>query len=336
VFLSRWFYNAVQHKVRWLNITLNNQEKILRASSRFWKQDIGAVILFLIILPIIFILYLGGEFYFVGGLALIVGLFSIISEVRSARSQQITFSKSEIIVRIGKEDFKWPWETIKAVRFTGQGQSRLLTLYNDEYNLNIPCKYYDETELVENLKKHLSSSTLHPQAYQTLPHFLEWKENFTKKLSTINEPLKISLGGSEKWLGLFCVSLGVLFAGLYYFSKVDAIAAFMIGGMFGGLGLLLLVLSIGWMEGDRSQISVRSLFRKNTFLWSDLREIYFNSNQGVIALVGDNSRIIIPKFSSWSGKDKELLDELIGYKIEMSKIEPIESNKPVFWLSKNA
>jgi hypothetical protein len=123
---------------------------------------------------------------------------------------------------------------------------------------------------------------------------------------------------------------------LYYFSKVDAIAAFMMGGMFGGLGLLLLFLSIGWMEGDGSQISVRSLFRKNTFLWGDLREVYFNSNQGVMALVGENSRLIIPKFSSWSGRDKGLLDELIGYKIEMSKIEPIESNKPVFWLSKNA
>jgi hypothetical protein len=187
---------------------MNNQEKILRASSRYWKQDIGTIILFLIILPIIFILYFGGEFYFVGGLSLIIGLFSLVLEVRSTSRQQITFSKSEIIVRMGKEDFKWPWETIKAVRFTGQGQSRLFTLYNDEYNLNIPCKFYDESELTDNLKKHLSSSVLHPQAYQRLPWFLEWQENVAKKLSAIDKPLKVSLGGSEKWLGLFCVSLG--------------------------------------------------------------------------------------------------------------------------------
>src|SRR5688572_10149533 len=108
---------------------MNNQEKILRASSRYWKQDIGAIILFLIILPIIFILYFGGEFYFAGGLVLIVGVFSLVSEVRSARRQQITFTTTEIIVRIGKEDLKWPWETIKAVKFTGQAGSRLLTLH---------------------------------------------------------------------------------------------------------------------------------------------------------------------------------------------------------------
>jgi hypothetical protein len=165
---------------------------------------------------------------------------------------------------------------------------------------------------------------------------LEWQENVTKKLSAINRPLKVALGGFEKWLGIFSVSLGILFAGLYYFSKVEAIVAVIIGGMFGGLGLLLLLLCIGWMEGDGNQISVRSFFRKNTFVWNDLREIYFNSNQGVMALVGANSRLILPKVSSWSGKDRELLYELISYKIEMSKIEPVESHKPVYWLSKNA
>jgi len=110
----------------------------------------------------------------------------------------------------------------------------------------------------------------------------------------------------------------------------------MLGGLFGGLGLLLLLSCIDWMEGDNSRISVRSLFKKYTFFWIDLREIYINTNQGVIALVGDNSRLIVPKVSSWSGTDKEMLHELINYKIEMSKIESIESSKPVFWMSKNA
>jgi len=315
---------------------MNTQEKILRPSSRYWKQEVGAIALFLIIFPIAGILYYGVKMYVVGGFALLVGIPYFISEFRNARRQQITFSKAEIIVRIGKENFKQSWESIKAVKFTGQGQSRPLVLYCDEHNLNISCRFYDEAELTENLKKYLPSSVLHPQAYQRLPWFLEWQENVTKKLSVINRPLKVSLGGSEKWLGIFSVSLGVLFVGLYLFSKVRKIDAIMGGGIFGGLGILLLLLCIGWMEGDGNQISVRSLFRKNTFIWSDLREIYVHSSQGIMALVGDNSRLILPKFSSWSGKDKELLNELIGYKIEMSKIEPVESNKPAFWLSKNA
>ncbi len=315
---------------------MNNQEKILRPSSRYWMQDIGSIILFSFIIPIAGTLYWGGKMYVVGGFALLVGIPYLISEFRAARRQQITFSASEIAVKIGKEDFKQSWELIKAVRFTGQGQSRFLVLYFDDHNLNIPCRFYDEVELTENLKKHLSSSVLHPKAYQRLPWFVEWQEGVTKKLSAINRPLKVSLGGSEKWLGIFGVSLGILFVGLYYFSKVDAITAIMIGSLFGGLGLLLLILSIGWMEGDNNQISVRSIFRKNTFFWNDLREIYFNSNQGVMALVGDNSRLILPKVSSWSGKDNELLHELVIYKIEISKIEPVESNKPAFWLSKNS
>ncbi len=315
---------------------MNTQKKILRPLPRYWKQEVGAIALFLIIFPIAGILYYGVKMYVAGGLALLVGIPYFISEFRNARRQQITFSKSEIIARIGKEDFKQSWEFIKAVKFTGQGQSKLLVLYCDEHGVNIPCRFYDEEELTNSLKEHLSPSVLHPQAYQRLPWFLEWQENVAKKLSTINSPLKVSLGGFEKWLGVFSVCLGILFVGLYLFSKVRRIDAVMVGGLFGGLGLLLLLQSIGWIEGDSNQISVRSLFRKNTFIWSDLREIYFNSNQGVIAVVGDNSRLIIPKVSSWSGKDKELLHELISYKIEMSKIEPVESRKPAFWLSKNA
>lgn len=315
---------------------MNNQEKILRPSSKFWKQEVGAIALFLIIFPIAGILYYGVKMYVVGGLALLVGIPYFISEFINVRRQQITFSKSEIIARIGKEDFKQSWESIKAVKFTGQGQSRLLVLYCDEHSLNIPCRFYDEEELINSLKEHLSSSVLHPQAYQRLHWFLEWQENVTKKLSAMKSPLKVSLGGFEKWLGIFSVSLGILFVGLYLFSKVRKIDAVMGGGIFGGLGILLLLLCVGWMEGDNNQISVRSLFRKNTFVWSDLREIYIHSSQGIVALVGDNSRLILPNVSSWSGKDKELLHELISYKVEMSKIEPTESNKPVFWLSKNA
>lgn len=315
---------------------MNIQEKILRPSSRYWKQEVGAIALFLIIFPIAGILYYGVKMYVAGGLALLVGIPYFISEFITARRQQITFSKSEIVARIGKEDFKQSWESVKAVKFTGQGQSRLLVLYSDEHSLNVPCKFYDEEELTNSLKEYLSPSVLHPQAYQRLPWFLEWQENVTKNISAMSRPLKVSLGGFEKWLGIFSISIGILFVGLYLFSKVRKIDAVMGGGMSGGLGILLLLLCIGWMEGDSNQISVRSLFRKNTFVWSDLREIYIHSRLGVIALVGDNSRLILPKFSSWSGNDKELLNELISYKIEISKIVPVESNKPAFWSSKNA
>jgi hypothetical protein len=314
---------------------MNTQEKILHPSSRYWKQEIGAIILLLIIL-IAGILYFGVKMYVVGGFALLIGIPYLISEFRNLLRQQITFSKSEIIARIGKGDYRQSWESIRAVRLTGQGQSMLLVLYCDEHSLTIPCRFYDKVKLIENLKEHLSSIILHPQAYQRLPWFLEWKVNVERNILTMNRSLKVSLGGFEKWLGIFSLSLGLIFAGSAYFSKFEAIDFIILGGMFGGLGLLLLLLCIGWMEADVNQISIRSLFRRNTFIWNDLREIYINSNLGLMALVGDYSRLILPKVTSWSGKDKAMLDDFINYKIELSKIEPVESYKLVYWLSKTA
>lgn len=315
---------------------MNAKDKITKPSSKYWSRDVGATILVLFVLPIAGMLYFGGRMYIVGGFALLVGVPYLISEIRTARGQQITFSISAIVLTVGKDDFPLPWETIKAVQFTGQGHARLLILYGVEHNLNIPCRFYDEGELMERLKEHLSPSVLHPQAYQTLPQFVEWQESITKKLSSLNDPLKVSLGKSEMWIGFLGVALGVLFVVLYYFAVIEGVAAIFLGGLFGGLGLLVLLSCVGSIEGDNETISVRTLIRRVDFSWHELKEIYINSYRGVLALVGDDRRLIVPASSSWSGKDKEMLFELISLKIEKSKLAVIESSKPLYWWSKNA
>jgi hypothetical protein len=54
----------------------------------------------------------------------------------------------------------------------------------------------------------------------------------------------------------------------------------------------------------------------------------------MIALVGYNNRVVLPGSATWSGKDKELLSELIQSKIAASKIQPVENSKMIFWRSK--
>jgi hypothetical protein len=317
-------------------VNMSTEEKIIKTSSRYWRQEIGAIVLVSIVLPVAMILYFGEKMYAIGGLGLLVGIPCLISEVRAARRQKITFTKSALVIKVTKDDIKQPWEAIKAAKLTGHGRSRLLVLYCDEHNLNIPCKFFDESEFMERLKEHLSPTVLHPQAYQGLPQFVEWQGNITKKLSNLNRPLKVSLGRSEKRIGLFGVGLGVLFAILYFFNTIEPVAALVLSGLFGGLGLFLLLSCVGWIEGDNESISIRTLFRKVIFSWNELREIHINSDRGVLALVGDNGRLIIPNSSSWSGKDKELLLQLLHLKVEMSRLEPMESGKPLYWRSKNA
>ena len=107
------------------------------------------------------------------------------------------------------------------------------------------------------------------------------------------------------------------------------------GTLFCGLGLFLLILSLGWIEGDNESITVRTLFMRHEFFWSKLQEIYVESNRGVTALVCDENRLILPSVTHWSGKDKELLFELVSFKLEASKIEAIENGKILYWRSKN-
>jgi len=66
---------------------MNTQEKIIRPSSRFWQQEIGATALLGIIFPIAAILYYGVEMYLAGRLALVVGIIYLISETPSPRQR---------------------------------------------------------------------------------------------------------------------------------------------------------------------------------------------------------------------------------------------------------
>ncbi len=172
---------------------MNTQEKVIKTSPRFWTLEISGIVLLIILVPFVGMLYLGEKMYVLGGLALLVGILHLISEIKAALRQRITFTKSDVVVRTGKDVFEQSWESIKAVKFVGKGRSRLLVLYSDEHKMNIPCRFFDEAELMEMLNEHLSSNAFHPQAYQRLSQFSEWEDSVTKELSNLNRRLKVSL-----------------------------------------------------------------------------------------------------------------------------------------------
>jgi hypothetical protein len=313
----------------------NYQEKTLRTSSRYWLQEIGAIFLFMIILPIFGIYYWGERFYVIGVLGLIVGIPYLVTELLATRKRLITFSTSEITVKIGKETVQQSWKTIQAVKFSGKGVSRNITLFGQEQNLYIPCKYFNEIELTNFLKEYLPLDVFQPKAYQKTQQFLNWQDSVYKRISSLDRTLKVSLGKSERVIGIFGICMGVFTASIFYFSAKDNSGALFMGTLFGGLGLFLLILSLGWIEGDNESITVRTLFMRHEFFWSKLQEIYVESNRGVTALVCDENRLILPSVTHWSGKDKELLFELVSFKLEASKIEAIENGKILYWRSKN-
>ncbi len=315
----------------------SHQEKIIKTSARYWGQEIGVIFLFLIGLPAVGMHYWGEEFLAVGMLGILVGIPYIISEVISAQKRQIVFSASKIEIKMGRETVPQPWESIQAVKFSGQGTSRQITLFGREQNLQIPCKYFNESELTNLLKGHLPVEAFHPLAYQKTQQFLDWQEGVRRTIGGIHRTLKVSLGKTERWMGILGICMGIFTAGMFYFSAKDEFGALFMGTLFGGLGLVLLILSVGWIEGNNESITVRTLFQKHEFSWNRLQKIYINSNRGIITLVcDDENRLILPGARRWSGADKKLLQELITLKLESSKIEPIESVNSPYWRSKTS
>ena len=314
-------------------MSIDQDVRIIRTSSRYWIEDIGGILLFLVVFPLAGIFYWGERFYFVGGFALVVGIPSLIKGVIAAYNNKISFAKSGMVVQLGREAFKAKWESVKAIRFSGKGTSRRITLFSETQDLNIPCNYFDEKKVVNELNGHLPPEVLDPQAYHSLPQVVEWRNNTTRKLENISDPLRVSLGIRERWIGILSICVGAAIALYSYFSSNNATD--IIGGIsFGGLGVLLVISCLGWIEGTYESITVRTLFRRHELSWKMLNKIFIDSNRGIVALVSDDCRLILPSPSTWSGKDKELLYELTSLKINASKIEPTENSAIVFWRSK--
>lgn len=313
---------------------MNSNKEIIKTSSRFWIEEIGGIFAVLIVFPIFGIFYWGKGFYFISGLGLIVGVLNLLREFPFAYNSQLIFSNSEINGQIGKFHFSESRENIKAVQLSGSKATSLLTLWTEKNIIRIPCKYFDQKRLNELLKEYLPLDVFRPFAYKKLPQFQEWQNEKIKQYSNLQEPLKVSLGKSEQFIGGISLFFSLIMVVLLYFNKGNIIPITLII-FFGGLGLFLILLSIGKIEATNDYILVRNLFTEHELVWQELQEVYVDSNKHIMALVGNKSRIILASPASWSGKNRERLYEFIEHKIEISKIEVTESRKHLFWRSKN-
>ena len=315
-------------------MTVTHQERILRTSTRYLLKEIGVIFLCSVVIPIMGIYYVGDRFYIIGVIGLVIGIIALVKVLLTSRKRQIAFSATEIIVNSGKEIAKESWTSIQAIRFSGKGNSRYVTLFGSENNLHIPCQYFNETELISSLKEHLPSEVFQPKAYQRTQQYLDWQEETYKKIAGRDRRLKVNLNRSEITTGIFAICVGVFMAILYLSAK-NNFGAFVLGTTIVSMGLLVIVMYLSWMEVDNETIKVRTLFRQYEIQWNKVQEIYVDSIRGKIALVSDTSRLIVPGFRNWSGKERNLLFDLIALKIETSSVEPIESVKLFYWRSKN-
>lgn len=309
-------------------------KKIIKTSLRYWIEEIGGVFAFLIVLPIFAMIYWEEEFYFIGGLGLLIGIASLISNFRSAYNSKIIFTSSEIRGQINKLNFSKSLEDIKALQFSGYKTTSQLIIWTDQDIIQIPCKYFDEKELDKFLKEHLPLEVFHPLAYQKLPQFQESQNERLKQFSNLYQPLSVSLGRSEKIIGSISIFLSIIMVGLLFISENDTIALVM-ATFLGGLGLFLILWSNSKVEATSEFIKFYSFFKEYELLWNDLKEVYVNTNNQMMALVGDKCRIVLPNPGSWSGKDRDKFFDLLYYKIETLRLQPIESKKHLYWRSKN-
>jgi hypothetical protein len=310
----------------------NNKTRILRTSIHYWLLEIGALTLILVIVPVIAIIFKWSAFYLRGGIGIVIGLILLFRNFIPAYRAKIEFTPFELRGMVEKVKFSEAWEDIQAVSFSGEGNTSLMTLWTEEHVLQIPSYFFNKKELEQLLRKHLPERAFHPLAYQSTDQFQEWQEARRKQFDTLHAPIKVSLGKTERSIGIFTLILGFLMGVLFF--NADKAASLVMFSLFGGLGLALIVFSTGSIEANSYSIKHRMLFREYEMIWNSMDEVYISSAKSVIALVSQQCRIVLPSPSNWSGKDKKELLGLIDYKIETRRIQPIESTKHLIWQSK--
>ncbi len=310
-----------------------NETKIIKTPANYWIKEIGSLLLFLIILPVA-ILYLGGIFYLLGGLVVLIGIINLFRDLPPAYNAKIIIDSSEIKGNVEGYTFAQRWNDIKAVSFSGDVVPSLLTIGTENHVFNISSKFFDKKELEKEFRTHLLPEVFDSFAFQRLSVVQKFEQDRKRQFDNLQEPLQVSIGKSEKNIGVISFLLCVFMLSLLFFP-VDKIAPLVLAAFFGGLSLVLIVFSIGTIESNREIIILKMIFRKYELSWNNLHEVYINLHNHTIVLIGDRCRILLPSTTSWSGRDCEQLYELIILKIENSGIQSNQGRKPLYWRSKN-
>ena len=310
-----------------------NSMKIIKTSKKYWLSDVIALLVFLVILSIIG-LALRIEVYFeISIVAIVIGIPTIFMMLKRALSNQVIFYKNRIEGKIDRGNFNICWGDIGAVQIHDQETRKFIILHTNETAVYIPYRYFDENEVLEELKRYVPLEKFEKGSLQNLPKYRDWQISSSKEFSGLTENLKVTQSGFEKWLGFASLAFGIFMAVISY-NNSDPMGMICSGTLFGGCGIVLIFLTLGSIEANNQEISLKLPYRHVSMYWEEIREIYTNTNQGVVALVSENGRLMV-KPSGWSGKDKDQLYRLLQFKIEKSGVVPKESQKILFWMSKN-
>jgi len=304
--------------------------KIIKPSIRHWIVGVGAWGVFIFVAPIVGIYIWEERFYWIAVLCFLFGIYRIIVGVKKGVNNQIIFQATGIECSFGKEDLSIRWEDIEAIQVIDQSYEKLIMIYTDQEEIGITHPFFNKKEVLQQLNQYVSPDKFSPQALQ--PLLQEYYKALNREFANLPQPLKVSHLGFEKFFGIVALLGGVGCAALFYFwNNLDT--ALFFGPLFGGLGLILIIISLGSIEATNQEIKYRSPIRQISMRWEDIRQIYINSDNGLLALVSDEGRLVL-KPGSWTGKNKEQILRLLVYKLEILGIEPKESIKISFWYSK--
>lgn len=305
---------------------------IITTSRKLWVMNIGSLslIILLVILPLT-LSDLTCGLISIG--FLIILLPSLFRMIKFARSCRLIFTDSELIYQSVAGDTRIDYAMVKAIRSSTTNGQKMLILNTEDDEFRIPCMTMDLDLIKAQLKSHFSEEVLHPLAYQKTNDFITWKEK-TYQAVAAKGLLRVKFGGFNKKAAWVSTVLGL---SLFLFSIISdhrLTGAGYAGLLFLGPGIFLFIFCIGVIEADRERISVKKLLHTSSFSWDDLEKHYMSYNNGAMALIGRNHRLIIPAISSWSGPDEADLLDLIRVELEIRNIETIMSMKPELWWSK--
>ena len=138
-------------------------------------------------------------------------------------------------------------------------------------------------------------------------------------------PLRVASNHRKQVFGVLAVIGGIIGSIYFYFNhNYDVARCF--GPLFGFSGIVLFLISWGWVEATDRKITTRSLFQTATVRWNEINKIDTMSNLGMIVLRSGESKVdLIP--ADWAGQDKDQLLQLLELKIAKSEVKPEEYQK---------
>lgn len=244
----------------------------------------------------------------------------MISDLYKTWRQSLSIDEEAIQGHVDGVDIKIYWQDVIVMRFVKPTNQPNFLLVGTRVGDNIiSLNNFNDKQVWQAVQHYAPPSSLEEEAYKRLPDYDRWKDHHKNLINRHIPTLSVKIYTFERLIFRIILFSCLIFMipVLLYGDSESHLCIYSLS-IFCVLPLALFPSSI---EADMDSIRKKTWLGRYKIRWDEIERIEHTRGWTNFVFYGENKRLVIPGFMTWSGGDQEEMIEYLQAQITERSIE---------------